>query len=508
MRALQATDKFLSQVSRLPSAAKVQEQRLQVLCDIVAQGRWSAEGACDACAAINACGSFSEASKTQLLSLVAEQGGETAGDLLEKGETKKGNTKLQDYTNLALFIPRDLWDVLLDGKRPTEDCMLWLCEHCSKLGLLNPSEKTYAAITCLSFWNVWKLGVPMHTKQQTVQMVKPRIKALLVHFDKLKPILPAHKLKILPKRLESLPLSLQKIFEKRPPVHDDEALLQSQSMPCRKTHGAAGMSAAAATAFLRVDLQNMSKIADEQKDSKALVLAVQKETPLIPAEEVALDQNDEENLADSQPLPICNAPMAKNRKEKTTMADKPLPAVEKRKEKAKEIGQSLQKQLKKPKAGPSVADTLADLKAKLGGKPAAPKTAAKAKSAAEAKALPKKKSGSVAKPKSQKKKAKENTGGKKNVEPSCAKRKAAEIVVLDPPESQVSLPTWFSCKETLAKDFPQDTQKRFSSRAYHLVYKFEHKKNGKSKAVAKLMAGKMHRKAAQQWKSFFPAEEE
>lgn len=491
VRALQATDKFLSQVSRLPSAAKVQEQRLQVLCDIIAQGRWSAEGASDACAAINACGAFSQASKTQLLTMVAEQVGETAGDILEEGEEKKkGNIRLQDYTNLALFIPSDLWDVLLDDKRPTEDCILWLCQHCHQLGLLNPSERTYAALTCLSFWKMWKLGVPMHTKQQTVQLVKPRIKALLVHFEKQKPGNLAHRLKILPKRLGSLPLSLQKIFEKRPPVHDDEALRHSQSMPCRRTHSAATLSAAAASAFLHADLQTI-KMAEADKP---LVEVQQGTSSLIPAECLAWDQSDGE----SRPLPICNVVA-------------PVPVAEQRKAKAKEIGQNLQKVLNKPKAGAPVADVLADLKAKLGGKAEkkdavapAPKPAskAKAKSAAKAKAS-KKETAPVSKSKSKKQKAKENKSAK------CpSKRKAEEVADADSLESKVSLPTWFYCKETLAKRFPQDTKKRFSSRAYHLVYKFEWKKNGKTKVIAKLMASRMHRVAAEKWHSLFPAEDE
>ena len=493
VRALQASDKFLFQVSRLPSAAKVQEQRLQVLCDIIAQGRWSAEGASDACAAINACGAFSQASKTQLLTMVAEQVGETGGDIFAEGEdTKKSNIRLQDYTNMGLFIPSDLWDVLLDDKRPTEDCILWLCQHCHQLGLLNPSEKTYAALTCLSFWKMWKLGVPMHTKQQTVQMMKPRIKALLVHFEKQKPGNPAHRLKILPKRLGSLPLSLQKIFEKRPPVHDDEALRHSQSMPCRRTHGAATLSAAAASAFLHADSQKF-KAAPENKP----LVESPKGASLIPAECVALDQSDEETNA--KPLPICNVAA-------------PVPLAEQRKAKAKEIGQSLQKVLVKPKLGAPVADVLADLKAKLGGK-AEKKTAleqpermavskAKAKSVAKAKATAKKET-AISKSKSKKQKAKEKKSAK-----SVGKRKAEEVTDDDSLESRCSLPTWFSCKETLTKRFPQDTKKRFSSRAYHLVYKFEWKKNGKTKVVAKLMASRMHRMAAEKWHSLFPAEEE
>ena len=68
VRALQATDKFVDQISGLSTVAKVEAARIKVLCNLVEKlAQWKAEDASAACAAINATQALKMVSKRLLL---------------------------------------------------------------------------------------------------------------------------------------------------------------------------------------------------------------------------------------------------------------------------------------------------------------------------------------------------------------------------------------------------------------------------------------------------------
>ena len=71
--------------------------------------------------------------------------------------------------------------------------------------------------------------------------------------------------------------------------------------------------------------------------------------------------------------------------------------------------------------------------------------------------------------------------------------------------ARVDLPEWFSCKKALALYFPEDTEKRFTSRCYHKTLDVE-KKAGKSLEEGKSLARVMHQHAKVQWNILFPEE--
>ena len=71
--------------------------------------------------------------------------------------------------------------------------------------------------------------------------------------------------------------------------------------------------------------------------------------------------------------------------------------------------------------------------------------------------------------------------------------------------ARVELPEWFSCKKALALYFPEDTEKRFTSRCYHKTLDVE-MKAGKTLEAGKSLARAMHRHAKVQWITLFPEE--
>ena len=98
------------------------------------------------------------------------------------------------------------------------------------------------------------MGSPSTQKQHTVEIAKVTIKSYLQHYERQNPMKQCHMLKGLPKRVADLPPGLKSLFDKNPPgVADDDALRHSQSMPCRRSHTAAGLSAVGAAAAVALD---------------------------------------------------------------------------------------------------------------------------------------------------------------------------------------------------------------------------------------------------------------
>eukprot|EP00438_Fugacium_kawagutii_P012823 Skav200476 [mRNA] locus=scaffold5182:224218:225321:+ [translate_table: standard] len=235
IRVLEATDRFLHQIRRLPSASNVQDQRLKVLVNIIDGQSFTSESADSVCAAINKCENFREESKTMLLEKVSAALLETSEDQSPEDKNDLPESKrvaLQDYTSLALFIPEKLWEIILDPERPTADSLLWLCFHAHKLGLLHPSEKSYGSITTLAFWSQWQHGqVPLHARIQTLKLTKPFIKQYLEHYNRQNPLGQNDQLKRLPQRVGLLPRRMQAVFAKQPPVRPGEKCLQASPEP-------------------------------------------------------------------------------------------------------------------------------------------------------------------------------------------------------------------------------------------------------------------------------------
>ena len=539
VRALQATDKFVDQISGLSTVAKVEAARVKVLRNLVEKlAPWKAEDASAACAAINACVALKMVSKRQLLEhftdkLVLEEAMEE--EKVNSGFTKAGS-KLQNYTNLALFLPSDLWDALLEPKRPSSDCLMLLCHHAHQLGLLHPCERTCAAITCLGFWNVWQHGVALHTKQHTVEIAKVTIKSYLQHYEKQNPMKQCHMLKRLPKRVADLPPGLKCLFDKNPPgVADEDALRHSQSMPCRRSHTAAGISSVGAAAAVALDTKGklvparslrmaMSEddlslamlpaemeeseerkavcrpaAAEKHDDCKQLVLV----GPPKAAASVgiaALKPSKRRNGGDKEDVKSTLDDLKAKLSARRGAAEKSAPADKKA---TKANGKAKGKKVEHPSVEPGMAKK--KVKSKVGQEKAMkeefqiaeePEIAPKTK---EAKAKGRGK-GLTAKQKKSKPKAKgSKSSGKKNQTLEFSDEEISALI------ARVSLPKWFSCKKTLLQKFPEDTEKRFSSRCYHRVKDFEIQA-GKAEADAKNLARAMHKHAKEMWNSMFVAD--
>lgn len=515
-RTLKATDEFLGQIRRLSSASTVQAQRVQALEEHLEKLALSTAAASEICGAINEANFLSAASKEKLLQKIADGpiGCENGLDDAD-GEPCKNSKRvsLQDYTNLVYFIPQDVWDVLMDDRRPTADCVLWLCNHCHKLGLVHPSERTFGVITRLAFWNVWRHGdVPLHGKFQSLQLAKPFIKQYLQHFEKQAPAPQCRQLHKLPKSVANLSANMQKEFVKRPPVEPDESLLlASSSMAVRVTNSSAGISATGAAAVLQMDLKKALSQASDGLKIKCGELALG--TDVLPIGNESAEEKEK-----STPLPIGNEPAEEKEK------SKPLPKLAEGEGAKKEFlnVQSAVDTLKKPPwpKGPhgkmDVQSVLDSLKQKMEAKKGVAcesggdsNTQPRSKKGKDSNTQPRSKQGKKSNPeKNNGSKMKEH--GSKNGNKSSAtkpiapkpKRKAKEVSEHDN-VSECPWPDWAACKTALLAQFPDDTCKRYTSRLYHQVLQFELKR-GCSKDESKERARLRHREAIDQWECLFP----
>lgn len=125
------------------------------------------------------------------------------------------------------------------------------------------------------------------------------------------------------------------------------------------------------------------------------------------------------------------------------------------------------------------------------------KAQAKSKAEAKSKAQPKAKAQADGEAKKEKKNAKVSKKASAKAQPACKKQKKdvsgkETVASLSKEEisallTRVSMPEWYSDKESLMQIFPEDAEKRFTSRCYHRVRDFE----------------AMHKHAKLQWVRFF-----
>lgn len=541
-----ATDQFLGQIKKLPCASKVEQQRLDVLLEMVSKSMpWLPEAAGEASAIINASLHFSQKSRSKLLERLCGSLDSEVDSLLGNEAPEVpcgGRIKLQDYTNMVHLIPEKIWDTLLDGQKPTADCLVALCDHCQRLGLTNPSEKTYGTITCLAFWGIWQShDVNMHTKRSTLTIAKPFIKQYLQHYQKQRPVLEAWKLKCLPNKVSKLPHPMQAVFKEHKPVEAPAACVSAAlNMPCRVTNHAASLLSLGSAATMQLEFSK--RLSPTAPLALADVNHMDSNTAALPFENLALGDEepaseDEQGKAQSKPKvekPFTPAgqPVLKDLKSLSDLSKKlkskkieevespPDPGSHAAKRKSAGDPKSLKEGTKKV----DVQSTLQNLKAK---------TAAKKKGAAVGDKLdlppvakhvgsPKKKEQKLKKKNSPKKKARKPQKEKKKKEqPAEAKQKAAKATcevkvdhapsskaqvvaaqVLEGKSSKLQWPDWAASKEVLLKAFPNDTKKRFSSRCYHRVLDFEIR-NGLIKDQAKLVAQSRHREANALWDEWF-----
>lgn len=519
IRVLEATDRFLHQIRRLPSASNVQDQRLKVLANIIDEQNFTSESADSVCAAINKCENLREESKTILLEKVSGALLETSQEQLTEDKNDKSDSKrvaLQDYTALALFIPEKLWEIILDPERPTADSLLWLCYHAHKLGLLHPSEKSYGSVTTLAFWSQWQHGkVPLHARIQTLKLTKPFIKQYLEHYNRQNPLGTNDQLKRLPQRVGLLPRRLQAVFEKQPPVPPGEKCLQaSQAMPVRITHSAAGVAATGLAAALQMDFKKA--LGQPSQDLPIQVLPAKDRDELMALGDDST-QDASSGAPDDEPLPICNAKEAEPDKISELSATIRSQAAPLRSTAKKSVNY--------------VGATLDDLKTKLKERKAASKglsssgvdAAATPKSPQKEKknGPPKKTASSVdSQTKSKKQKAVPSSSkakGKalkstevtveKDKKPSFTRKRMWSLEDERGLVSDCEWPAWASTKAALLAAFPEDTCKRFASRCYHNVLDYE-MKAGLSKEAAKERARLRHSEAVDQWECLFPQSSE
>eukprot|EP00438_Fugacium_kawagutii_P015984 Skav227121 [mRNA] locus=scaffold199:527750:531500:- [translate_table: standard] len=509
IRVLEATDRFLHQIRRLPSASNVQDQRLKVLVNIIDGQSFTSESADSVCAAINKCENFREESKTMLLEKVSAALLETSEDQSPEDKNDLPESKrvaLQDYTSLALFIPEKLWEIILDPERPTADSLLWLCFHAHKLGLLHPSEKSYGSITTLAFWSQWQHGqVPLHARIQTLKLTKPFIKQYLEHYNRQNPLGQNDQLKRLPQRVGLLPRRLQAVFAKQPPVRPGEKCLQaSQAMPVRITHSAAGVAATGLAAALQMDFKKA--LGQPSQDLPIQVLQPKEGDELMALGDDSTQEAPSSSLKEpDEPLAICNA-------EKGAEPDKISELTAVVRSQAAPLRSTAKKTVN------YVGATLDDLKSKLKERKAASKglSSSTAGAAATLKS-PEKEKKKNGPPKKTAKSTDPQPKSKQKGIPAASKPKGKALESKEVAAEQnltrkrvwssadeqglvsdCEWPAWASTKVALLKAFPQDTRKRFASRCYHMVLEYE-LKAGLSKEDSKERARLRHREAVDQF---------
>ena len=532
-KCLKATDEFLGQIKKLPCASKVESQRVNVLLEMVSKAEpWAPEAAGEASTLINASLNFSKKSRSSLLERLCGSLDSEPDSLLGSDSPEvsaNGRLSLQDYTNMVHFIPDKIWDTLLDGQKPTADCLMVLCDHCQRLGLTNPSEKTYGTITCLAFWGIWqKHEVNLHTKRSTLTIAKPFIKQYLQHYQKQRPVLEAWRLKCLPNTLRRLPSPMQVVFKENNPVEAPAACLSAAtSMPCRITNQGASVASMGAAAAMQLEFsKHMSPV--------PLVDVKERDSTALPCETLAIGDVDTEPEDEQEPK------ASKSNLEKH-LTSAGVPVLEQgqkslldlsKKLKAKKIQDPVNKATKRKVADDSlsslkekgskvdVQSTLQNLKAKMAAKKAGAAMDDKDRSAvavvkdvgAEKKnkttGSPKK---SAKKPPKKKKekaaasKPKAKPAAKATCEATADKADKVQVLaakVLDSMSSKAEWPAWTESKEQLLAAFPNDTKKRFNSRCYHRVLDFE-VRNGLEKNQAKLRAQHRHREASAMWDQWF-----
>ena len=471
VKKLAATDKFLGQIKSLPSAAAVQLQQCKQLVEQAGKvSSWSSEEASEACEVVHKLLHVSQESRNQLLEAIAACMAAPANETAVK-PIKKSRSLLQDYTNLHYMLTQNVWNYVMDARTTPEQACMILCKFASSLGLTNPSEGTVGIIALLAHWNLWKAqDVPQSSKFLGLQACKPSIKLYLDKYKNERPVPEQERLRVLPEDFHQLPQRVQDAFQgDRPEKPSDVLRAACKTMPLRKTNDAAVVSSGLAKNCSASLLNALKGINAPSADGELKITLVPK----------ALNNGGQTPAAEAVPLPLEDSPT----ESQSAVATPPreLPA-------------------ETSKSKTSVESVLESLKQNLAERKLAAEQSKGPKTPAKAKAKPKRKS----QPKKNAHKGTEKKGQEKarvakhDSVQSCKKRTGQ---VLD----DLVFPSWWHSKKDLLDKFPNDTEKRFTSRCYHLVKDFGVKR-GLDVEDAKAKGREAHHEASQRWKFLFKPE--
>ena len=213
LKNLVATDKFLGQISRLPSAKGVQVEQRKHLELQVGRAEWTTEDAAQACEAIASMSNLTEETKEKITAaLAARLAAPQAQEPAVKG--KKARVSLQDYRNLPCMLTAQIWKYLEDDRIcPEQACML-VCKYANSLGLVHPTESTVGVITLLSYWSLWKRQeIPQGHKFLALQQCKAWVRKYLATYNLQRPVAQSAALEVLPKDFDQLPGDLKAAFQ-------------------------------------------------------------------------------------------------------------------------------------------------------------------------------------------------------------------------------------------------------------------------------------------------------
>ncbi|CAK9005861.1 unnamed protein product [Durusdinium trenchii] len=236
---LKATDKFLGNIAKLPTAASIERQQLDKLSVAIEKASlWGPEEAACVTEAIGECIHFGKGSKQILLEGTAKK------ISLAAPEQKKCDRRgLQDYTMLPLWIPDSIWGTVANLAICKDQILHLVCLHAHRCGLVNPTEATFGVIACIVCWSVWsKHETSQSNRYQSLMSMKPKIKSILLTLAKDNPVPNEKRLKSLPHDVTEVPSVLEEVFakEKKPSQRyvTESFLGLCRSMPLRKTHTA------------------------------------------------------------------------------------------------------------------------------------------------------------------------------------------------------------------------------------------------------------------------------
>ena len=519
VRQLQATDKFLGQISLLSTSSDVQKQRVKILIDLVPlRGPWASEACAFACEAVNSCKHISDENKEALLKRICMEVDDTSKLVLQ-------SKPKQDYTNVLHMVPQDVWDVLMDPVMPLEDHVVRICQLCQSLGLVRPTEKTYSVMTCLVYWVHWKDCMPDgKRKNWFLHQAKPLLKQYLQHFQDTCPVPPDMQLACLPMHFDELPRAHQALFEKRgkPVQCNDHCKVICLNMPTRVTKRECKLDPKMVKPLtplptpMQIQVQHASALPQPALPAaRAPPLPLDDVKPEVPALQLSMKSTVEDQLVkeqqalqaavkEQQALVAC-MPAARNTKPKSgkasvfeTLANLKL-KLESKKDADQQQGQ------KQPKASSKKSKEIPMAEEKVADKPVkATKSKATAKKAKQMKECDQQKEQRDEKNSDQELKHKSENASKVTPKKSPKKQKSPKAAKSPKKTGQPKpLPKWWNCKKELLLRFPDDTAKRYCSRCYHHVVKNE-KLKGLVHELAKLAGQKAHSEARDRWNVLFP----
>eukprot|EP00435_Cladocopium_sp_Y103_P057972 s590_g20.t1 len=181
-RQANASDKFLSNVTALPSFLDIQKTQFQKLQNLVGSMACNEEQSAKVAEVLTKLKHFKREHVETLLELLAKQCMEEMPKVPAiRGPSSDG----QDYGSLHRYVTKDVWTKLQEPELCSR-CHA-LCGLASTLGLHSPTERTLENKTCLINWKEWCDGMPsLMEKYQRLQHDKPLIRAVLKEYVSMK----------------------------------------------------------------------------------------------------------------------------------------------------------------------------------------------------------------------------------------------------------------------------------------------------------------------------------